>query len=220
MLLAEGYHVIATYAHDVEAASASAKVLAQTSSHFDIVKCDQADAHDVAHFAQTIKTKYTHIDCLVCNAGTTLRKDLTEMTNEEWERVMMVNVNSNVYLIRDLFECFESSRIVLIGSLMALHPHGTSLAYGVTKSAVHALAKNLVKHFEGRDVTINAIAPGFVETEWQRTKPVEIRQNICNKTALRRFASVEEVADAVRFCISNTYINGSVLELSGGYSYK
>ncbi|MCD7714042.1 MAG: SDR family oxidoreductase [Prevotella sp.] len=112
------------------------------------------------------------------------------------------------------------SSIVLIGSMMAVYPHGTSLAYGVTKSAVHALAKNLVKCFEGKNVTVNAIAPGFVETEWQKDKPIEIRNNICNKTALKRFATVDEIADAVRFCIYNPYVNGSIIEVSGGYSYK
>ncbi len=104
--------------------------------------------------------------------------------------------------------------------MMAVLPHGTSLAYGVTKSAVHALAKNLVKCFEGKNVNVNAIAPGFVETEWQKDKPIEIRNNICNKTALRRFATVEEIADAVKFCINNPYVNGSIIEVSGGYCYK
>ena len=134
---------------------------------------------------------------------------------------MQINVNSNLFLIRDLFDKIPPhSRIVFIGSLMGIHPHGTSIAYGVTKSAVHALALNLVKCFEGTGTTINAIAPGFVETEWQKEKPQEIRNNICNKTALKRFATVEEIADAVKFCLNNDFINGSILEISGGYSFK
>jgi 3-oxoacyl-[acyl-carrier protein] reductase len=95
-----------------------------------------------------------------------------------------------------------------------------SLAYGVTKSAVIALAKNLVKYFEGTDTTVNAIAPGFVETEWQKTKPKEIRENIVRKTAVKRFATPNEIADTVRFCLENGFVNGSVIEVSGGYSFK
>jgi 3-oxoacyl-[acyl-carrier protein] reductase len=104
--------------------------------------------------------------------------------------------------------------------MMGIYPHGTSLAYGVSKAAVHALAVNLVKCFEGTGTTVNAIAPGFVETQWQKDKPDQIRKNICAKTALNRFASVEEVADAVRFCIKNQFVNGSIIEVSGGYNYK
>ena len=134
---------------------------------------------------------------------------------------MNINVNSNVFLIRDLFSFFtHNARIVFIGSLMGIYPHGTSLAYGVSKTAVHALAPNLVKCFEGTNVTVNAIAPGFVDTEWQKNKDPQIRQNICNKTALGRFATVEEIANAVEFCVENSFVNGSVIEVSGGYCYK
>ena len=151
----------------------------------------------------------------------TLRSDLREIEEEGWERVMQMNVNSNVYLIRDLFDVIPpNSRIVFTGSLMGVLPHSVSLSYGVTKAAVLALAKNLVKFFEGTNTTVNAIAPGFVETDWQKNKPLEIRNNIYNKTAIKRFATPEEIADAVRFCINNAFVNGSIIEVSGGYCFK
>ena len=220
MLLREGYFVTLTYAHDEEAAKACMLDLSEISANFEIVKVNQADKESMRTFASNLKNKPS-IDCLICNAGTTLRKNLQEISDEDWEQVMQVNVNSYLFLIRDLFDKIPAdSRIVFIGSLMAIHPHATSLAYGVTKSAVHALALNLVKCFEGTNTTVNVIAPGFVETEWQKEKPQQIRQNIYNKTAIKRFALVEEVADAVKFCISNPFVNGSVIEISGGYSFK
>lgn len=171
-------------------------------------------------FAESLKT-LGHIDCIVCNAASTLRKSLQETEDEDWLKVMDINVNSNVFLIRDLMPVIpHGSRIMMIGSEMGIYPHGTSLAYGVTKSAIHALTKNLVKCFEGTETTVNAIAPGFVETEWQKDKPHEIRNNIYKKTAIHRFATVEEIADAVRFCINNGFANGSIIEVSGGYCYK
>ena len=103
---------------------------------------------------------------------------------------------------------------------MAVHPHATVLSYGVTKSAVCALAKNLVKEFEGTGTTVNAIIPGFVATPWQKEKPEEIKQNIYKKTAIHRFASVDEIVDAYRFCIDNPFVNGSLIEVNGGYCYK
>ena len=217
MLLTEGYEVTITYAHDEDAANKCAERL---TGIFEIVKADQSDKVAMNAFYQRMLS-YPSIDCVVFNAGTTLRKPLKEITEEDWEMVMQINVNSNVYLLRDLMPKIPNgSRIIFIGSMMAIHPHGTSLAYGVTKSAVHALTKNLVKVFEGTGTTVNCIAPGFVDTEWQKEKPEQIKQNICRKTANGRFATVEEIADTVRFCINNAFVNGSIIEVSGGYSYK
>ena len=210
-----------TYAHDDQSAAECAKQLSQVSDNFDIVKVNQADKTQMSAFIADYKQKKQHVDCLVCNAGATLRQEFASIEDEAWEHVMNVNLNSNVYMIRDFFDNFPpGSRIVFIGSLMGLHPHGTSLAYGVSKAAVHALALNLVKCFEGTGTTVNAIAPGFVETEWQKEKPKQIRDNICAKTALKRFADVDEIAEAVKFCIKNQFVNGSIIEVSGGYNFK
>ena len=82
------------------------------------------------------------------------------------------------------------------------------------------MAKNLVKEFAGTGTTVNVIAPGFVDTDWQKNKPEEIRQSICNKTAVGRFADPEEIAETVRFCVKNAFVNGSVIEIHGGYNFK
>ena len=103
---------------------------------------------------------------------------------------------------------------------MGVHPHVMVLAYGVIKSTVHALCKNLVKEFEGTGTTVNTIVPGFVETPWQKEKPEEIKQNIYKKTAIHRFATIDEIVDALRFCIDNPFINGSLIEVNGGYNFK
>lgn len=220
MLLDNGYYVTITYTHDEEAAKICSENLQKQSRSFEILKVNQANKMEMKQFVLEMHKKPS-IDCIICNAGATLRKELNEIEDDDWEMMMQINVNSNVFLIRDLFEKIPAdSRIIFIGSLMGIHPHSMSLAYGITKSAIHALAKNLVKYFEGTGTTINAIAPGFVETEWQKTKPQEIRNNIYAKTAIKRFATVEEIADAVRFCLYNSFVNGSVIEISGGYSFK
>ena len=220
MLLQEGYHVTVTYANNEDSAQSCKERLSTVSDAFEILRVDQTSKQEMHGFAMKMREK-GHIDCIVCNAGMTSRKGLQEIDEEEWERVMQMNVNSNVYLIRDLFDCIpHGSRIVFTGSLMGILPHSVSLSYGVTKAAVLALAKNLVKFFEDTGTTVNAIAPGFVETEWQKNKPQEIRNNIYNKTAVKRFADPKEIADAVRFCINNAFVNGSVIEVSGGYCFK
>lgn len=220
MLLQKGYFVTATYAHNEEAANECRNELAKISQNFEVIKADQSDKASMRSLVQHLLNKGC-IECIVCNTGITLRKEFTMITDEEWENAMHTNLNSNVFLIRDLYNNIPNdSRIIFIGSLMGIYPHGTSLVYGVTKAATHALALNLVKCFEDSGTTVNAIAPGFVETEWHATKPEEIRNNIYAKSAIKRFAKPEEVADAVRFCIDNPFVNGSIIEVSGGYSFK
>lgn len=220
MLMAEGYFVTVTYAHDEVSAQEFQDSFTDKNSQYELIKADQGCKADMARLVEHLQTRPI-LDCLVFNAGITLRKGINDFTDVEWERVMQVNVNAPVFLIRDLRNHLSlNARIVFIGSEMGIYPHGTSLAYGVTKSAVHALARNLVKFFEGTGTTVNAIAPGFVETDWQKDKPQEIRNNICRKTALGRFATVDEIADTVRFVIHNPFVNGSIIEVNGGYNYK
>ena len=145
MLLREGYFVTLTYASDAKSAEECRRELQLISPNFEVVCCNQADKAAMRALAAQLRQK-GHIDCIVANAGSTLRCQLQEIKDEDWERIMQINVNSNLYLIRDIFDVIPTnSRIVFIGSMMGIHPHGTSLAYGVTKSALHALALNLVK---------------------------------------------------------------------------
>ena len=212
MLLDKGYYVYATYAHNTPTV---------THKNLQAVKVDQSNRDETLQFIERIKDECPHIDCIVCNAGTTIRKSFTDTTDCDWDTMMEIAVNSHYILIRELHSLIpHGSRILFTGSQMGITPHATILGYGVTKAAVHALAKGLVKEFEGTGTTVNAIAPGFVDTPWHTDKPQEIRENICRKTAIHRFATVDEIVDAYRFCIDNPFINGSIIEINGGYSYK
>lgn len=212
MLLSKGYKVYATYV---------GPDFTEQMDNFETIKIDQTKRDEVYQFVSYVKSQTGHIDCIVCNAGMSIRKSFTETTDEDWDKQMEVAVNSHYILIRELYSLIpKGSRIIFTGSQMAVHPHATVLSYGVTKSAVCALAKNLVKEFEGTGTTVNAIIPGFVETPWQKEKPEEIKQNIYKKTAIHRFASIDEVVDAYRFCVDNPFVNGSMIEVNGGYCFK
>lgn len=212
MLLNKGYRVYATYV---------GPNFTESLENFIPLKIDQTNRSEVYQFINEVKAKCNTIDCIICNAGMSIRKSFTETTDEDWDKQMEVAVNSHYIMIRELYNLIPNgSRIIFTGSQMAIHPHATVLSYGVTKSAVCALAKNLVKEFEGTGTTVNAIIPGFVETPWQKEKPEEIKQNIYKKTAIHRFASIDEVVDAYKFCIDNPFVNGSLIEVNGGYCYK
>ena len=212
MLLSKGYRVYATFV---------GKVPDENLEHFEAIPTDQSNRTDLYKFIDYVKARTEHIDCIVCNAALNIRKSFTETDDDDWDKMMEIAVNSHYILIREFFQMIPAgSRILFTGSQMGLQPHATVLAYGVAKAAIHALAKNLVKEFEGTGTTVNAIVPGFVNTPWQKEKPEEIKQNIYRKTAIHRFATIDEIVDAFRFCIDNTFVNGSLIEINGGYCYK
>lgn len=212
MLLEKGYYVFATYV---------GPDFTEEIANYEAIKINQTKRSEVYNFIDYVISKTKHIECIVCNAGMSIRKSFVETTDDDWDMQMEVAVNSHYIMIRELYSMIPSdSRILFTGSQMAVHPHAMVLSYGVTKSAVCALAKNLVKEFEGTGTTVNAIIPGFVNTPWQKEKTEEIKQNIYKKTAIHRFASIDEVVDAYRFCIDNSFVNGSLIEVNGGYCYK
>lgn len=218
MLCDRGYRVLASYANNVEAATEAER---QTAGMATFFKANHANRQHTYEFVNFIQQHTNAIDCIICNAGTTIRRNFEETTDADWDDMMEVAVNSHFILLRELFPLVQdNARIIFTGSAMGIYPHATVLGYGVSKAAVHGMVKNLAKVFEPKQATVNAIAPGFVETDWQKNKQEGIRQNIYKKTAIHRFATIEETVNAYEFCLDNAFVNGSIIEVNGGYSYQ
>ena len=193
--------------------------------HFDIqvsiLRADISDRNTIGVIDSFLEENRLRLDGLVFNAGMTCRDPFEELSFEDWERVFFANIHFPVFLLQKIVgRINKGGSIVFTGSLMGIQPHSVSLAYGVTKSAVHALVKNMVKFLVPYELRVNAVAPGFVDTEWQKTKPAEIRRNIENKVSLGRFCDPDELAEVYKMLIENSYFNGEVVVVDGGYSYK
>lgn len=221
-LLNKGYYVFVNYASDESAAAQARNALEQQwNGRFSFCRADLSTMEGMECLAAAVERVTPQLHCLVLNAGVTDRSTFGEITAENWNRVMDTNLNIPFFLIQRLSgNLAEQARIIMIGSMMGIHPHSTSLAYGISKAGLHFLAQSLVKCFEGRSITVNVIAPGFVETPWQADKPAEIRRNIENKVAAHRFAQPREVAALCEHIIENEYLNGAVICLDGGYDYR
>ena len=204
-----GYSLILTYASDKEEALRVADGLLQ--QYKVEVLTLQADISD----RKSIKKIESFL------TGCSMRDSFEDLDIVDWERVFFANVHFPVFLLQRIVGLInKGGSIVFTGSLMGIQPHSVSLVYGVTKSAVHALVKNMVKFLVPYELRVNAVAPGFVDTEWQKTKPAEIRRNIENKVSLGRFCDPEELAEVYRMLVENSYFNGEVIVVDGGYSYK
>ena len=186
-----------------------------------ILRADISDRNTIGVIDSFLEENRLRLDGLVFNAGMTCRDPFEELSFEDWDRVFFANIHFPIFLLQKIVgRINKGGSIVFTGSLMGIQPHSVSLAYGVTKSAVHALVKNMVKFLVPYELRVNAVAPGFVDTEWQKTKPAEIRRNIENKVSLGRFCDPDELAEVYKMLIENSYFNGEVVVVDGGYSYK
>jgi 3-oxoacyl-[acyl-carrier protein] reductase len=216
-LVSRGYFIYMHYANDDK----SAQSLKIPNDKYKIIKTDLSSPAGATVIAEHIISDGIRLDCVVLNAGMTCRKPFGETSYDEWNAVMNVNVSSSFLLCQKLYShIVESGSIVLVGSDMGIHPHAVSGVYSVSKAASHMLARSLVKDFAKRRIRVNAIAPGFIDTEWQKEKPQELREKITRKIALKRFGTPEEVANACMFIVENSYMNGAVLQIDGGYDFE
>ena len=217
-----GYNLLLTYGTDTLAAQKSSVQL-HDECNVDVttLQADSADKKAIDIISHYIDNRSIKLDIIVFNAGITCRDSFEEMKHEDWERVFFANVHFPVFLLQRLINNINhGGSVIFTGSLMGIMPHAMSLSYGVTKAAVHSLVKNLVKFLAPRDIRVNAVAPGFVNTEWQKNKPVEIHKSIESKISLNRFCDPDELAGIYKLLVENSYINGEIIIADGGYSYK
>ncbi len=218
-----GYNLILTYSSDKNAADEFKQILQNDFAiEVEVISADISQSQSLDIIDSFLEENNIKLFSIIFNAGITSRVSFEDIELCDWEKVFFANVHFPVFLIQRLLtdKLEHGGNIVFTGSLMGVYPHSVSLAYGVTKSSVHSLVQNMVKFMAPYKIRVNAIAPGFVDTEWQKTKPTEIRKRIEDKIALNRFCDPQELAQIYKLIIENSYLNGEIITVSGGYSYK
>ena len=220
-LAQSGYDLILVYFADTDAEQAKTEIEQKFGVKVAVIEADISNEKSIEIIYKYLIDNDLRLNSVVLNAGLTLRDSFEETKIEDWQKVFFANVHFPVFLLQKIInQIVSGGSVVFTGSLMGIEPHAMSLVYGVTKSATHALVKNLVKFLKPYKIRVNGVAPGFVDTEWQKNKPAEIRKNIENKIALERFCLPEEVAQVYKMLIENGYFNGEIIVVDGGYSYK
>jgi 3-oxoacyl-[acyl-carrier protein] reductase len=219
-LLKRGHFVIFNYAHS----DAHAEILYKDSEYISrnriIIKADLSTLKGAVDLIEGMRNVTSSLDYIVFNVGMTDRNSFENIIVDEWNKVINANLTVPFFLLQSLnFNIEDNGRIIFIGSMLGNVPHSISISYGVSKAGLNMLAKCLVKYFAPRKITVNVVAPGFVETEWQKSKDVEHKKEIENKIALKRFAIPEEISQTCMHLIDNQYINGQVIVVDGGYDY-
>ncbi|MDP3741704.1 MAG: 3-oxoacyl-ACP reductase family protein [Candidatus Micrarchaeota archaeon] len=221
----EGAKVVINYATNKKEAE---KTLAEVKA-FGVeaisIQCDVSNPTDVNRmFEETVK-KFGRVDVLVNNAGIFHAADsLEKITLEDWDKNFKTNVIGTFLCIQSaahIMKKQKSGKIVNISSVRGLLSCGRTPEYAASKAAVNSLTTTMAKELAPL-INVNAVAPGWVETEMNSDIPSDLRKSETEKTYLKRFAKPEEIASAVLYLASDeaTYITGQVLVVDGGYSLK
>lgn len=188
-----------------------AKAFASDASNFD-------DAHAVV---AEVKKEFGRIDILVNNAGITADGLMMRMSEAQWDEVLNVNLKSAFNFIHACTPVMMSQRsgsIINMSSVVGVHGNAGQANYAASKAGVIALAKSMAQELGSRGIRVNAIAPGFVQTDMTAKLSDDLRKEWCSRIPLRRGGEPEDIASAALFLASDlaAYVTGQVLVVDGG----
>jgi len=212
----EGHKVAATYAGNDEAAEA---FKAQTG--ISVYRFDVADFDQCADSVSRIEADLGPVGILVNNAGITRDGTLHRMDFEQWNAVLQTNLSSCYNMCRNVIEGMRErgfGRIVNIGSVNGQAGQYGQVNYAAAKSGIHGFTKALALEGASKGVTVNAIAPGYVDTDMVRAVPEKVLEKIIATIPVGRLGYASDIARAVQFLVADdaTFITGSTLSINGG----
>jgi 3-oxoacyl-[acyl-carrier protein] reductase len=220
--LASAGAALAVCARNGEAAAATAAAIAGQGGQAFGVAADVSRAADAERVVAACVERFGRLDILVNNAGITRDGLLLRMKDEDWSDVLAVNLNGAFYCaraaLRAILKQKQSGRIINVGSVVGSMGNPGQANYVASKAGLVGLTKALSKEVASRGVTVNAVAPGFIETDMTAGLPVAAKDAYRAQIPLGRFGTAAEVAAVVAFLASDAaaYITGQVIHVNGG----
>jgi len=185
----------------------------------DTVIGDIGNFEDSQRMVNEIKEKYDQIDVLINNAGVTKDGLFIRMKEEDYDLVLDTNLKGTFNMCRHVIPLMlkkRSGTIINLSSIVGIIGNAGQVNYAASKAGVIGLTKSLAREVASRNITVNAIAPGFIETKMTHDLSEKVKNTMLSQIPLKRFGQVEEIADCVQFLIHNRYMTGQVLEVNGG----
>lgn len=213
-----GCDVVITYAGNVDAANQTVEELKALGSNSEAYKFDVSNQAEVDESIAKIIEKYGRIDVLLNNAGITRDDLFIRMGEDKWNAVINTNLNSAFYVSKPVVKLMMKQRsgsIVNMSSVIGLYGNPGQANYSAAKAGLIGFTKSLAKELGSRGIRVNAIAPGFIETDM--TKDLGNVDEYMKLIPLKRLGQVEDIAKAVKFLALDTdYITGQALQVDGG----
>tara|TARA_Y100000588_G_scaffold118104_1_gene129253 strand:- start:493 stop:1260 length:768 start_codon:yes stop_codon:yes gene_type:complete len=197
------------------------EILSNYNVKVNAISLDISDFEDVNKTFESIISKEGSIDILINNAGITKDNLIMRMSSEDWKKVIDINLNGYFNCSKSIIKQMikqKNGKIINISSIIGQKGNSGQSNYAASKAGIIGLTKSLAKEVGSRNINVNAIAPGYIETDMTDSLNDQSKQDFLNSIPLKRFGKTEEVANLVCFLCSNlsNYITGQVINIDGG----
>ena len=220
-LAKKGFAVVINYSGSKDAALEVVDTLIKDGYTAMAYGCDVADFLSVKTMMEEVVNQYGSIDVLVNNAGITRDNLLLKMSEEDFDSVIDINLkgafntakHASRYMLKQ-----RSGRIINISSVSGIAGNAGQTNYAAAKAGLIGMTKTLARELAARNITVNAVAPGFISTDMTEKLPEAVVEQVKNQIPLKRFGNVKDIADMVAFLATNegNYITGQVFQVDGG----
>jgi len=216
-----GATVIVNYNGSKEKAEQVVEEIAAQGGCAEAVQCSVADFNACGEMIQNMLAKYGHIDILVNNAGITKDNLVMKISEEDFDAVLDTNLKGTFCTIKHMYRAFlkqKSGRIINLASISGLLGNAGQANYSASKAGIIGLTKSVARELASRGITVNAVAPGYIDTDMTQAMTDTAKEAVLSQIPLKRAGSPKDIAEMVAFLASDkaSYITGQVISVDGG----
>lgn len=216
-----GAYVIVNYAGSEDKAQETLDLIREKGGDGEIFKCNVADETECSDMCKAILEKHGKVDILVNNAGITRDKLVMAMSDSDFMDVINTNLLGSFHMIKNLSRNFlklKGGRIINIASVSGVLGNAGQANYSSSKAGIIGLTKSVAREFAGKSVCVNAVAPGFIQTDMTDAMPQSVKDAAIETIPMKKMGQPEDIAATVRFLASEDakYITGQVICVDGG----
>ena len=215
-----GAKVVVNYSSSKKPAEELVEQITQNGAEAVAIQADVSDPEQAQRLVDEAVERFGRIDILVNNAGINIDRTLKKLSVEDWNKVIQVDLNSCYYTVHAALPHMmeqESGSIINMSSFVGEAGNIGQANYAAAKAGLLGFTKTAALELAQYNITVNAICPGFIETDMVQSIPEDAREKILKKVPLRRFGEPREVARAVRFLVEDgDYMTGQTLDINGG----